>query len=107
MSGTPITITLYDAEDAPIKTFTRSVVPWGILKRAIKMAKQLNTDALDPANLDEKILDELAGLVVTIFGDRFTIDDLDKGADVTDMIAVIEQIVNKAGGLVPNPPPPG
>lgn len=105
MAGTPISITLYDADDAPVKTFTRSVVPWGILKRAIKMAKHLNSNVLDVKNLNEDLMDELAGLVVTIFGDRFSIEDLDKGADITDMVTVIEQIVSKAGGLVPNQPP--
>lgn len=107
MAGTPISITLYDADDEVIQTYTRSVVPWGILKRAVKMAKRLNVDMEDISNLNEEVIDELAGLVVIIFGDKFSIDDLDKGADISDMVAVIQQIVSKAGGLVPNAKPRG
>jgi hypothetical protein len=102
MSGTPITLNLYDSDDNVIKTLSRSVIPWGILKKAVRLMRKINTD-----NLSEQDVDEIAGLVVTIFGDKVTIDDLDKGADTSDMVATIMQIVTKAESLMPNPPIPG
>ncbi len=102
MSGTPIEITLYDSEDAPIKTYTKSIVPWGVLKKAIKLAKNLDTNSMDEAKLDE-----LTAFVVAAFGDRFSMEDLEKGADISDMMNVLQMIVAKAGGLSANPTPPG
>lgn len=102
MSGTPITLNLYDAEDNVVKTLIRSTVPWGLLKRALRLTKGMDMD-----NLTEQNLDDIAGLVVIIFGDKVTIEDLDKGADTSDMITTIMQIVAKAESLMPNPPHPG
>jgi len=104
MSGTPIEITLYDGQDKPIKTYTKSIVPWGILKKAIKLAKGLDID-----NIDEDTFDELSGFVVAAFGDQFSMTDLENGADISDMVAVLTMIINKAAALAPkaNPTPPG
>lgn len=103
MAGTPIEITLYDANDAPIETYTRSIVTWGILKKAIKLAK-----GVDVKDMKEEDINELSGFVVAAFGDRFTMQDLEKGADISDMVSVLEMIVAKAGALSPqNPTPPG
>ncbi len=104
MSGTPIEIVLYDSDDKPIKTYTKSIVPWGILKKAIKLAKGLDID-----NMSEESFDELTAFVVAAFGDRFSTKDLDDGADITDMITVLTMIMSKAEALMPktNPTPPG
>jgi hypothetical protein len=104
MAGTPIEITLYAADDAPIKTYTKSIVPWGILKKAIRLAK-----VLDVNNMSETDFDELTGFVIAAFGDQFGMADLEKGADVTDMVSVLTMIMAKAGALMPsgNPTPPG
>lgn len=100
MAGTPLEITLYDPETNEIKaTYVRTFVPWKLLKRAAALSK------LDMENIDEEEFNELAGVVVATFGDKFTIAELDEGADVSEMITVITQIVAKAnaGGGQPNP----
>jgi len=102
MAGTPIEITLYSADDTPIKTYTKSIVPWGILKRAIRLTKNLDVN-----NMDEGTLDELTGFVVAAFGDQFSMADVEKGADLSDMVSVLTMIVAKAGALAVNPTPPG
>ncbi len=94
----PISIKLYGPDDEELKTCTRSVIPWGILKKAIRINQTIGKKA--GGDLDEEDVDALAGLVVEIFGDQFTVEDLDKGADVSEMMAVIQAIVARAGALV-------
>jgi hypothetical protein len=104
MTPTPMQITLYDPEtNEVVATHSRLFVPWKLLKAAIGLAK-----SLDPANLTETDLDQLAGLVVEVFGNKFSVEDLNNGADVSDMVAVLNTIIAKAGrGFTANPTPPG
>ena len=103
----PITLTLYDKDNEQIKNLTRVIVPWGILKKAIGLTKAV--DFSDISKLDEADVDAIAGLVVQIFDGQVTLGELDSGADVGDMIAVIESIIARSGALVkenPTFPPP-
>jgi hypothetical protein len=54
--GTPMVIHFYDQNNEVVKTFTRSFVPWKLLKEAVKISKTLNQE-----NLDESNVDDLAG----------------------------------------------
>jgi len=103
MPGTPLTITLYDENDEIIATYSRAFVPWRILKAAVRMAKNFDVN-----NMDEEDIDALSALVVETFGNKFSVEDLNNGADVTEMVAILQMIINKARGLLPsNPIPPG
>jgi hypothetical protein len=106
MSGTPIELNLYDAEDAIQRTLTRSVVPWGLMKRALRLANSFNK--IDMENMSEDALDELTGFIVAVFGDKVSMAELEAGADTADMMAVMQQVVAKAQGIVsPNARIPG
>ena len=52
-------------------------------------------------------MEELTGLVVAVFGDKFSIEELNEGADVSEMVAVLQQIVSTANGVTADPTPPG
>jgi hypothetical protein len=103
MVGTPLELTLYGPDDEVIKRYTKLIVPWKIMKRAIQLVKTMNVER--PEDLQDEDMDKISALVVEAFGGQFGIEDLDNGADIGDMLAVLGQIVNKAQGLVPNPPP--
>ena len=45
----PISITLYDKNDQPIKTYQRDKIPWGFLKRAQLLAIELQVTELEAA----------------------------------------------------------
>lgn len=100
--GTPMVIHFYGDEGEVEKTFNQSFVPWKMLKKAVKLAAILEKD--DP---DESDIDAIAGLVVATFQDRFTVDDLDRKADLTEMLAVVKQIISTAKAVELNPTPPG
>lgn len=104
MSGTAMRITLYGEDDEVKATYSRSFVPWRLLKQAIKLQKTLSKT--DGTEVSEDDLDSLASLVVESFGNQFSIEDLNDGADVTEMMTVLITIVNKARGtLNPTLPP--
>jgi len=92
----PIQITLYDPETDEVKgTYSRSYVPWKILKRAIRLQ-----NSLDMESLSEEDLDQLTMLVVDVFGDKFTADDLEEGADIGEMMAVLVAVISRAGSVM-------
>lgn len=100
--ATPLTIRLYDAENEP-QEFSQTIIPWGIMKMAIAISENMNQEQPTAADIDA-----LAGLVVAVFGNRFSTADLDRGADITEMMAVINAIVARATNLMPgNPTLPG
>lgn len=99
-------ITLYDpGTNEVIKEYTRTFVPWKLLKRAVKLSKSIESFSAD--NLSEETIDELAALVVDTFGDQFSVDQLSNGADIGEMMTVLTGIMASAQGTVPNPPPQG
>ncbi len=84
-------ITLYNADNEVVKQFSQSIVPWGLLKKAVKLSKNL-----DMNNLAEEDVDALAELVVETFGNRFTLEELNSGADLEEMVIVLQTVVTKA-----------
>jgi hypothetical protein len=102
-NSTPLKITLYNPEtDEVLAEYTRLFVPWRLLKVAVRMAKTINFESLTEADVDA-----LAAMVVDVFGDKFTVDQVANGADVGEMVTVLNAIVARAQGAIPNPPPPG
>lgn len=95
---TPLTIRLYDA-DGEYTEYTQMIIPWGIMKMAIAISENMNTEKPTAADIDA-----LAGLVVAVFGNRFTVEELDKGAEVSEMMAVINNIVARASNLIKSNP---
>ena len=96
-------ITLYGDDNEVKATYSRMFVPWKLLKKAIGLAKHLDKD-----NLTEDNIDELAGLVVEVFGNKFSVAELNDGADVGEMMTVLTTIISKAQmGAPANPTQPG
>lgn len=95
----PIEVTLHDPKSQGPKTYTRSIVPWGIMKRAMRLVKNANLN--DPSESD---LDEMTGLVVALFGDQFTAADVENGLDINDMSGILEAIIGRAMNAVPDKP---
>ncbi len=99
-----LVITLYDpVTNEVIKEYTRTFVPWKLLKRAVKLSK--NIESFNTDDLSEETIDELAALVVDTFGDQFSVDQLSNGADIGEMMTVLTGIMASARGITPNPPP--
>jgi hypothetical protein len=105
----PLKLTLYDPEtDEVIQEYSRSFIPWKLLKQAMRLARSLEGQNLD--DLDESMIDELAGLVAEVFGNRFSVQQLNDGSDLNEMLTVLTSIITRAAASMPvgpNPTRPG
>lgn len=122
--NTPITLTLYDKNDEPIQTFSRGIVPWGVMKKAMTLMESLQE--LSEPKAEKTWLDKFAGwfkraktdnptaasmamleeFIVEFFGHKFTASDL-KNADTAELMAVLQSIIARANSAMPaNPTKP-
>lgn len=92
----PVTITLYDENDEEINTYSKSVVRWGMLKQAIKLAKQLDGKEKD---LSEENMDAISSFACRLFDDKFTKEQLEDGADISEVMACFKAVVNRASAM--------
>ncbi len=99
MAGTVLKITLYDENNEVKAEYTRLFIPWKLLKASIRLMKKINLD-----DLTEEAADELAALVAEVFGNQFTVDQLNEGADISEMLTVIMAVAARANALNPTPP---
>ena len=111
-ASAPLTLTLYGPDDEELNSYVRSIVPYGVFKRAVRFIKQLGVsgvsdlDHIDLTALDEEMTEALASLVVFAFGDKFTVEQLENGADLGDMMTLVENILSRASAMQGNPTPP-
>jgi len=103
--GAPIKLTIYNSDSEVVKELSQSFIPWGIMKRAVRLAKGMKIrDGMSQAemleNLDDATIDELTGLVMDVFGGRVTLEELNQGVEVTEMLPVMIQVIHKSFGQV-------
>lgn len=91
----PITLTLYDQNDEPVITLSKSVIRWGVLKTALKLAKQMEADK----TAGEDHLDALTGFVCRLFDDQVTREALEEGADIAEVMACFKAVMQRASAL--------
>lgn len=86
------TLTLYDENDEIINEYTKSRIPWGFMKKALRLC------GIDDKNIDEKTLDEISDFVCELFGNRFTRKELEDGATMDEIFALLHSIASTAEG---------
>lgn len=107
-----IKLTIYNSENEPIKELSQSFIPWGIMKRAVRLAKSLKmktgmSQAEMLEALNDETIDELTGLVADTFAGRVTLEELNRGVEVSEMLPVMVQIIHKSFGAATDPTQPG
>jgi hypothetical protein len=99
--GIPIQFTLYGDDDEVKAVYSRKRVPLTFVEQAIELAGTLEGD-----NLGQEQLNALYQIVVDFYGEKFSVEEVRKGADLGEMISVIEAITSRASELMPNKPNP-
>lgn len=92
--NTPLELKLYDEENEVIRTLTRAIVPWGLMKKAMALG-----ELLEHEDDYENMLDELTKFICLVFADKVTTQELDNCADAGDMLSIFQQIMTKARGM--------
>jgi aspartate ammonia-lyase len=97
----PIVLTLYDDKNEVVNEFKCMIIPWKMLKKALSFSKYISNEAgKDEINAD--IFDAMGQFVCELFHNQFTIDELNEGADITEVMVAINAVVSHAGALNPN-----
>lgn len=111
----PIKLTLYDANDEEIETYERSRIPWGILKKAVSLQKKIDEAETKPEEsaqwwevwktlkksgekmtTEEAQIQAVSQFVVDLFGNKFTVRQLDEGADMSEIMSVFRAVIARA-----------
>jgi hypothetical protein len=110
----PIKLTLYDANDEEIATYERHRIPWGILKKAVALqTKVMEAEKKEEArqwwqiwkknektSVEEAQLYAISQFVVELFGNQFTVKQLEEGADTPEVLAVFRAVLSRANQSV-------
>lgn len=101
----PIQITFYNPDDSVKAEYSKLRIPLGLVDIALDMSENQEPKS------DRETWDSIKAFIVEIFGEQFTLDELNKGADLGDIISVFNMIVAKIGNVLrsfnPNPIRPG
>ena len=77
------------------------------IKFSSQIARTNNQSSVQAEDeLTEEDIDAISGVIVETFGGKFSINDLDKGCDVDEVLAVFNNIVARAQSVRPNGLPP-
>ena len=96
----PVELTLYGENDEPENTYSKSVIRWGVLKKALKLAEQLRSgQESEKGGLTDESLDALNAFVCQLFNDQFTPKQLEEGADIAEVMACFRTVVNRASAM--------
>jgi hypothetical protein len=93
-----VSVTLYDKNDEPIKTYEKSVIKWGLMKKAIKLGKGMNEE-----DFGEDEFDKISEFVCDLFDNQFTTKDLEEGADVGEVFTAFKAVIAKAKAMNVSP----
>lgn len=93
-----VCLKLYDENDEIIKTVEKSVIKWGVMKKAIKLGKDMDVE-----NFSEADFDKISAFVCEFFDNKVTAKELENSADMADMFAVFKTVINKAYSMNMNP----
>jgi hypothetical protein len=90
----PLKLTLYNLETYEVLgDYVCNFIPVRYLKLAIRLSKSLiNINA-----------DTLAGLIVDLFGNKFSVDDLQKYSEQRDRMTVLQAVMTRSGNFMLKP----
>lgn len=90
----PIELSFYDDQNEVIKTYSLSVVRWGVLKKAVKLS-----EAIQQGGMSEDDFDQVSAFVCFLFGDQFTPEELEAHAEIGEIMSCFRQVVSRASQL--------
>lgn len=95
----PIVLNLYAEDNELIRSCTRTFVPWKMLKKAVKLHKQIGSKGID--EFEEEDMDALTCYIMEVFpGQDLTIEVLDEQSDISEMMNVVKAVMSKARGVM-------
>ncbi len=104
----PLSIKIYGIDNEIKREVTRSIIPWGILERALDLQAEFENlefdDQGNPIGVNKEQVQMLTDFVVFMFDDAVSADELKRGASLADMFALYQQIFRMVGQVMPKNP---
>ena len=101
----PVRITFYNPDDSIKAEFCKLRIPLGLVDIALDLAENMEQRS------DRETWDAVKAFIVEAFGEQFTLNELNEGADLGDILSVFNTIVakieNASRSFNPNPQRPG
>jgi hypothetical protein len=101
----PIKITFYNPDDSVKAEYSKLRIPLGLVDVVLDLSENVEQKS------DRETWDAIKSFLVEAFGERFTLDELNAGADLGDILSVFNMIVakieNASRSFNPNPRRPG
>jgi len=91
----PICLDFYDENNEIIAQHKCYIVKWKTLKKAIQLSKFKEDD--------EGFVDAVSNLVCELYGNKFTLEELENGADKDQVMTVLQEILKTGNNQNPNP----
>lgn len=105
---TPLKLTLYGVDNEIKREVTRSIIPWGILEKALDLQEQFENIEFDkdqnPVGVNRDQITQLTDFIVFMFDDTVPADELKRGASLKDMFALYQQIFRMVSDIMPKNP---
>jgi len=105
----PIKLTLYDPETQEAKhEYQQRVITFAMLIAAVQLQEALSDIPekkrrwwwQKPIRAEVEQVNALLELVVEFFGNQFTVEQLRSGADVSEIMTVLQTIIARSGTIV-------
>jgi hypothetical protein len=101
----PIKITFYNPDDSIKAEYSKLRIPLGLVDIVLDMAENQEPKS------DRQTWEVIKSFIVEVFGEQFTLDELNKGADLGDILSVFNMVLTKINNVSrsfnPNPIRPG
>lgn len=105
---TPLKLTLYGVDNEIKREVTRSIIPWGILEKALDLQEQFENIEFDkdqnPVGVNREQITQLTDFIVFMFDDTVQAEELKRGASLKDMFALYQQIFRMVSDIMPKNP---
>jgi len=104
----PLSIKIYGVDNEIKREVTRSIIPWGILERALDLQAEFENlefnEKGSPIGVNKEQVGMLTDFVVFMFDDSVSAEELKRGASLADMFALYNQIFRMVGQIMPKNP---
>jgi hypothetical protein len=103
----PLKLTLYGVDNEIKREITRSIVPWGILERALDIQEafeNVEAGAENQPRLDRDQVKMLTDFIVFLFDDAVTPQEIERGASLPEMFGLYQQIFAMVAQVMPKNP---
>ena len=90
----PITLTFYDENSNPIKTYSRSHISWGFFKKA------LNASVPEDGILRDENINTIAKFICDFYDNQFSEDDVINHTDVREVLGIVSKASCKVAEIM-------